>query len=400
MTSPERMNVPNLPAPSRIGQGTVVEQSRAVAEVQAAIVVAQQCPRDTNAALRQMKDACGRMALADRAFFRYPRGGEQVSGPTIHVARELARCWGNIQYGVAELRRDDDAGQSEMVAFAWDCQTNARTSTTFIVPHRRDTKTGTKALTEMRDIYENNANNGARRVREMIFGVLPTWFTEEALDLCSRTLEAGDGTPLPELITKTTEVFGKLGVTPEQLAAKTGSPLASWTANDVAQMRVVYNSIRRGETTREREFETEAPGLTAADIAPRGEQKAERKPRQRRQAAPVEDVPLPPDPDAPYEPVGGAERAPVRAASGQVGIIHSHFERLGYEKHDREERIIFTAKLAGIVNGDLETSKDLTQDQARAAIDRLKEIKDRAHLVAVVTGIEQDARAEAGQADG
>ena len=91
------------------------------------------------------------------------------------------------------MRRDDEYGQSEMLALAWDVQTNTRSSNTFIVPHRRDTRNGPKALTDQRDIYENNANNAARRLREAIFAVLPTWFVEEAKDICNQTLNDGGG---------------------------------------------------------------------------------------------------------------------------------------------------------------------------------------------------------------
>jgi hypothetical protein len=149
--------------PGRLGQGTAVEQSRAVAEVQAAIVVAQQCPRNIQGALAEMRTSCQQLFLAEKAFYRFPRGGQTVSGPSVHLARELARTWGNVQYGLVEMRRDDEFGQSEMQAFAWDVEKNSRNSSTFIVPHFRDTKQGPKKLTDTRDIYEINTNNGSWR---------------------------------------------------------------------------------------------------------------------------------------------------------------------------------------------------------------------------------------------
>src|SRR5262245_12533080 len=106
-TALDRIAAPAVPTPGFLGQATAIEQSRAVAEVQAAVIVAQQRPRNVNAAVNEMRAACQQPGLAERAFFRYSRGGGQVSGATIHLARELARCWGNIQYGIAELRRDD-----------------------------------------------------------------------------------------------------------------------------------------------------------------------------------------------------------------------------------------------------------------------------------------------------
>ena len=251
-------------APARVGQGTAVEQSRAVAEVQAAIVVAQQCPRSLPAALAEMRESCRQMALAERAFYRFPRAGGAVSGPSVHLARELARCWGNVQYGLVEMRRDDEFGQSEMQAFAWDVQTNSRTSSTFIVPHKRDTKEGAKALTDMRDIYENNANNGARRVREAIFAILPPWFVEEAKELCGQTLRNGGGKPLPQRVADAIKTFEGVGVTADRIEQKLGRPSGKWTEHDVAQLVVTFKSLQRGEVTIEDEFPVER--VTAAEI--------------------------------------------------------------------------------------------------------------------------------------
>lgn len=248
----------------RVGQGTAVEQSRAVAQVQAAVFIAQQCPRDVPSALIEMRDSCNQMRLAEKAFFRYSRGSGQITGPSIHLARELARCWGNIDYGLTEMLRDDQHGQSEMQAYAWDLQRNTRNASTFIVPHKRDTKTGVKALTDMRDVYENNANNGARRVREAIFNVLPRWYTDEAQELCAKTLQNGGGEPLPKRITNCIERFAELKISVDQLEEKVGAVTGKWSAIDLAQLTVVYGSIQRGEVKAEEEFTPRR--ITSAEI--------------------------------------------------------------------------------------------------------------------------------------
>jgi hypothetical protein len=257
---------PAVPVPARVGQGTAIEQSRAAAEVQAAVVVAQQVPRRVDVAVAQMRESCNRIRLAERAFYRYPRGGQTVSGASVHLARELARCWGNIQYGIAELRRDDDHGQSEMQAWAWDVQTNTRSSMIFVVPHKRDKRGGQpETLVDLRDVYENNANMGARRLREAIFSVLPPWFTEEAKTLCAETIEKGEGDkPLPARIADAVKVFEQWGVTAQQLEQRLGRARDQWTPPDLAQLLVVVQSLKRGEIRVEDEFPPE--GVTAADI--------------------------------------------------------------------------------------------------------------------------------------
>jgi len=253
---------PRVAAPDRVGQGTAVEQSRAIAEVEAQVVMAKRFPRNESAAIMAMRETCRRRELAERAFFRYPKAGKPVSGPSIQLARELARIWGNISYGSAELRRDDEAGQSEMLAYAWDIQTNTRNSATIINPHRQ--YTGGGDLTELRDIQENNASVVNRRVREAIWAVLPPWLVEEAKDLCAKTIADGGGIPLPQRIANAIEVFGNLGITIPQLEAKIGMPAAKWTDHDVAQLRIIRQSLLRGEISKDEEFPAER--TSAADV--------------------------------------------------------------------------------------------------------------------------------------
>lgn len=262
MNFPAQM--PTAPGADRIGQGTAVEQSRAVAEVQAAIYVARQFPREIGRARNTMQAACQSMALAGKAFYRFPRAGGAVEGSTIHLAKALAQSFGNLQYGVTELRRDDDYRQSEMQAWAWDVENNTRHVLTFIVPHARFAKGKVEALIDLRDIYENNANNGARRLREAIFATLPDWFIEEAEDLCRQTLDKGDGKPLPDRIEGAVQVFAGLGITADRLEQKLGRKRDQWTGPDIAQLLITHKSIQRREIAIEDEFPQAR--ITAAEI--------------------------------------------------------------------------------------------------------------------------------------
>lgn len=258
--------VPAAPAPAFVGQGTAVEQSRAVAEVQAAVIVARQFPRSEPLAVQKMTTAFRQQDLAARSFFRFNRGGSNVSGETIQFAKELARCWGNLHHGVHELRRDDVAGESEMQAWAWDLETNERASTTFIVPHTRYTKTnGSTRLEDPRDVYESNSNNGARRLREMIFTVLPSWYRQQAREIATNTLENGTGDkPLSQRTAEAVGAFEELGVTLAQLEETRGRESSQWTNPDLAQLHIIYESIRRGETTVDAEFPQTR--VTAAEV--------------------------------------------------------------------------------------------------------------------------------------
>jgi hypothetical protein len=251
----------SVPSTGRAGQSTQIEQARAMADVHVAMRIAMDYPRSPSLARDRMQDACSQMALAEKAFYRYNRGG-QVTGPSVHLARQLARCWGNMNVGVKELARNDALLHSEMLAYAWDIQENVRQEYGFIVPHKRDVGKGTADLVDMRSIYENNANAGARRMRECIFAVLPLTFVSEAIALCYKTLEDGDGKPLAHRISTIIQRFGDFKIRLAQLEDKIGKPEGKWTAGDVATLTVVGQSLAAGEATVEDEFPT---AFTRAD---------------------------------------------------------------------------------------------------------------------------------------
>jgi hypothetical protein len=246
-----------LPRPMgvAVSQGTVVEQSRAVAEVAAAVQVAKSFPRDTNRATEQMQELCGRLAVASRAFYSVPRRG---SGMSIHIARELARIWQNVDYGVRELRRDDEAGESEMQAWAWDQQENVRSTRSFIVPHARIANKQRVALTDLGDIYLNNQNQGAKAVRECIFAMLPGWFKTEAEARLRDTLEKGDGKPIEQRRTDAVDKFKEIGVTEAQIEAYLKRPMSQWGVRDIAELTKAFMSITQDGIPKE-EFFVERP---------------------------------------------------------------------------------------------------------------------------------------------
>jgi hypothetical protein len=250
------------PITAGASQATAVEQARAVAEVAAAVKVAREFPRDTEQARQRMSTACGTQALAHRAFYSLPRAGGRVEGSTVHLARELASCWGNIDYGIRELRRDDDAGVSEMQAWAWDQETNVRSSRSFVVPHAIMANKRRKNLTDLGDIANNNNSVAARAVRETIFTVLPVWFVTEAEDIANAVLQGKHGPQQESPEAAAEQVvsgFAGWGVSQAQLEAHVALPRAEWGSQTIASLRVLGGEINRGEKRVEDEFPTERP---------------------------------------------------------------------------------------------------------------------------------------------
>ncbi|MDR7385239.1 hypothetical protein [Promicromonospora iranensis] len=356
-------------------QATVVEQSRAVAEVQAAVVVAQSNPRDVDRAIADMRDTCGRLPVANRAFYAVPNRG---SGLSVHLMRELARIWGNTDHGVRELRRDDDAGVSEVQAWAWDQQTNTRSTRSFIQPHQRMKGKERQNLVDLNDIYLTNQNTGARAVRECISSVLPDWFIAEAQAVCEATLQNGEGKSVEERSREAATAFANHGVTRAQLEDYVKAKYGKWTPAMLADLQRVYVSITQ-DGIAATEFFTAAPvrvepekhgaPQTPQGAAPSGTTQGVAAPGATEvegQDAQTSDAPRPAD-TTPPEP----HAAPDAATARQVAAINIALNARGVgNKGTGDQRR--DAKLAWLTEATgrrIESSKYLTKAEAGTLLD-------------------------------
>ena len=269
----QEQQMPNMPNMNNgvmaqldnINQGTVaIEASRAIAEAQGKLVIAKRFPRDEVQAYNRVAQACQRKGIAEKAFYSYNRGGGTVSGPTIRFAEELARCWGNIDYGIKELSQDE--GKSEMQAYAWDVEANTQSVQNFTNPHIREVGGKAKILTSQRDIYEINANMGARRLRSRILAILPTDLVDMAINECKKTLAGNNDEPLIDRVKKMIVAFGKIGVTQERIEKRLGRKVDTMTIDDFTDYIGIYNAIKQGESKIAEWFEAEkvASDLTDA----------------------------------------------------------------------------------------------------------------------------------------
>lgn len=237
------------------GVGTEMMVSRQAQEVQAAMVIAKKFPRNEVESFNRIMQACKRRSLAEQAMYEYLRGTTKVTGPSIRLAEAMAQNWGNIDFGITEL--EQRSGESQVMAYAWDLETNTRQTKIFAVPHVRSTKQGNKALTDPRDIYEMIANQGARRLRACILGVIPGDVIDAAIAQCEATLtDSNGGVPLEDLIRSSTATLQeKYGITIPMIEAYIGCNVKSFTMNDLMRLKRVYKSLEDGMAKREDYFD-------------------------------------------------------------------------------------------------------------------------------------------------
>lgn len=228
------------------------EAMKQVAEVQAKVMMAKRFPRDRYTAFNDILDECGRKALAEQAVYSYPRGGKNVSGPSIRLAEVLARAWGNVDFGYRVLESDDD--KSVLEAYAWDMEKNSRTTRVFEVPHVRHTRERSYKLTDSRDIYELEANMAARRIRACILQLIPGDVTDKAMSACKKTVTTASGEPLQDRILKILTVFRKFGVNQGHIEDKLGHGSDTIDEEELFDLMGIYNALKDGTGKRSQYF--------------------------------------------------------------------------------------------------------------------------------------------------
>lgn len=247
-------NAPIATVPQQSQALVDIEQQRAQAEVQSAIVLAKKFPRNQMEALERILIACQRPGLADQSLYSYSRGGTEITGPSIRLAEAIAQNWGNLQFGIKEL--EQRPGESTVEAFCWDLETNVKQTKTFQVKHERFTKKGSYALSDPRDIYETVANQGARRLRACILGIIPGDVIDSSVAQCEQTLKAKADTS-PDALKKLLDAFAGYKVTKEQIEKRIQRRLDTITPAQLIQLRKVFNSLKDGMSVPADWFEIE-----------------------------------------------------------------------------------------------------------------------------------------------
>lgn len=250
--------------------------SRQTQEVQGQIIAAKKFPRDEIASRNRILTACQRKRLAEQAEYEYPVGGEKVKGPSIRLAEVMAQNWGNMDFGFMELEQRN--GESQVMSYAWDLETNTRQTKVFSVPHSRYSKKyGNTPLKDPREIYNQIASQAARRVRACILGIIPGDIIEEAVEQCHSTLINGEEKPLEDLIKDCVRTAEKTYQVPQESLEKyIGCKASAFSMNDLIRLKRAFNSIKDGMAKREEIFELPGVEKKEAEDAFSGKKKEEK----------------------------------------------------------------------------------------------------------------------------
>lgn len=319
-SAPAEMHGRSVEMAPGVNVGAVsIEMRRAMEEVRAQIMVAKDCPRSMVGAHTEFMDACKSPDFADAAFYSVPNRG---SGPSIRFAEEVARCYGNFQYGHKELSRTD--GKSEVEVFAWDMERNNRSTRQITIMHQVDTKNGPKVLKDQADIDNRIANIASKQIRGRILALVPKHLVASGIAECKRTLAGGNDKPVSERIKLMAGAFGKVGVTVDMLTVHLGHALDDTTVDELADMHGIYNAIKEGAKASEffgAKDEPESDAATA--LASAGKAPAESKPAKEAKAKPAAQEKAPEPKEEPKDPPKAEEPPPAQEAAQEPSQAES-----------------------------------------------------------------------------
>ena len=222
------------------------------AEIEGAIVSARHFPRNELAAYNSILNACKNVKLAEVALYKFPRGGATIEGPSINLAREQARMWGNIRSGLDIIADNEDIRTIE--GWAWDVQTNSKVTAQDTFKKLIYRKKGGWIKPDERDLRELTNRRGAILKRNCILELIPRYITDEAMATCKKAMTGAVKDP-KAAIKKIVKSFDSIGVTVEMIEKHLGHSIDTTTAEDIVDLTAIGQSIKDGNSTRGDHFD-------------------------------------------------------------------------------------------------------------------------------------------------
>lgn len=237
-------------------------QQRAEYDIQ--IVTAKRYPRD----LQKVQSNCITIVTMNKdtaATCRYalPRGGKQLNGPSVHLARIIAQQYGNIRVDAKIKQITDKQIISEAVCF--DLETNYACK----VEVRRSIvgKNG-RFNDDMITVTGNAAN--AIAFRNAVFNVVPKGISENVYNAAMKTV-AGDLSDKQKLISsrkKWLDFFkSEYDVSEEDILKAMGLRSVNQIKSEqIIDLNSMHQAIKDGDSTVEQMFKLDDPEVKAESI--------------------------------------------------------------------------------------------------------------------------------------
>lgn len=240
-----------------VGAFTQIEMQRANREVEMAMLMAQNFPRDLNQVRMNVLDECQIPSVAEKCIYSIKRSSEKIEGGSIRLAELIERHYTNVD--TLEIIHTISETETEKEIVIWDLEKRKRECRRFIVKHMRYSKE--------KGWYRVNAGNDIRQIvnsetsfyrRNALFKVIPLWLLQDALETCRRTI--AKAMQNGETRAKMLGAFQKeFEINQESLEAYIGKRIQNFSNEDYAELRGVFNALESGEAKLADFFSSAAP---------------------------------------------------------------------------------------------------------------------------------------------
>lgn len=188
---------------------------------------------------------------ASSCTYSVPRGGKPITGPSVHLARILVQCWGNIRAETKVVDITDKHVISQSTC--WDIENNVAVK----VEVRRSIMTRTGRMNDDMITVTGNAAN-AIAYRNAVYNVLPKSVIDRVYKQATGLL-TGDISDETKLIKRRTEIIERMkkayGVTEEEILKACGKSAIEYIgADEIVVLIGIGQAIKDGDTTIEQAF--------------------------------------------------------------------------------------------------------------------------------------------------
>lgn len=240
---------------------TVYQQDKAVIDLQ--IATAKAYPRNIK---RATENAIGIVTIdketAATCTYSLPRGGKAITGPSVHLAKILSQCWGNMRIEAKVISVEEKTLTSQAIAF--DLENNLAIK----VEVKRSIMTKSGRMNDDMIVVTGNAANSIS-LRNAVLSVIPKAIVDKVQNAAKGTL-IGDVSDKTKLISRRKQIFDGLKDTydlkeAEILSAIGKAAIDHVTPDDLVTLIGVGQAIKDGDTTVEFAFKGQKEGVKTKD---------------------------------------------------------------------------------------------------------------------------------------
>ncbi len=218
------------------------------ANVDSQVATAKQYPRDL---VRSINNSIAMATMdyntAQSCGYALPRGGNPITGPSVHLAKLIVSNWGNIRVEAKVVQITDKQVISR--GTCWDLENNVATA--FEVRRSIVGKNGRRFSDDMITVTGNAANSIA--YRNAVFSVIPKAITDKVYQAAQHFI-TGDLSDEEKIVARRKKCIDffkdEYGITEKEVVMLCGKQTVNQIkADQIALLLGITQSLKDGDTT-------------------------------------------------------------------------------------------------------------------------------------------------------